>query len=135
LLEMIDVSDGVRSGRRLMLVVGVRSFITRLAGSSTFWFFLGDVGTVWFAAWNVMLTLWHGVWITGVSGSHLTASDDTSLVEPVPWGTDLTSIATHRTARHESAAASGISSGHESVGSILDTVSVVESLSGTESPA
>jgi len=96
---------------------------------------LFDLLTAWLATWNVMLTLWHGVRIASVSGTHLTAGDDTGLVEPVPWGTDLTSVAAHGAAGHESTAASGIGSGHESVESILDAVSIIEGLSGTECPA
>jgi len=82
-----------------------------------------------------MLTHWHGIRITGAGITVLSTSDDTGLVEPVPWGTDLTSVAAHGTAAHKSTAASGIGSREESVETVYDAVSVVEGLSGTESPA
>jgi hypothetical protein len=135
LLKMVDVRNRVRSRGRHVLVSMIFGFITRLARFGTFGSFLGNVGTVGFATWHVMLALRHGVRIAGVSRTHLAASDDTSLVEPVPWRTDLTSVATHGTTFHESTAASGISGRHKSVEAVLDTVSVVESFGGTESPA
>jgi len=94
-----------------------------------------DLFAAWLATWNVMLTLWHSVRIASIGGTHLAASDDTSLVEPVPWRTDLTTVATHGAALEESAAASCVRSGEESVETVLDAVSVVEGLSCTESPA
>jgi len=135
LLEMINVRDGVRPRRGHVFVLFVGGLVSRLARSSALRRLLSDVSAAWLAAWNVMLTLGHGVRVASGSVTHLAASDDTSLVEPVPWGTDLTTVATHGAALHKSAATSSISSGEESVETILDAVSVVEGLSGTESPA
>ena len=44
---------------------------------------------------NVMGTSLHGVVEAGISGTVSTSSNNTSVLEPSPWGTNLTTVATH----------------------------------------
>ena len=44
---------------------------------------------------NVMGTSLHGVVEAGISGTVSTSGNNTSVLEPSPWGTNLTTVATH----------------------------------------
>lgn len=64
------------------------------AGFVTGWLNLLDIVTDWegFAV-NVMSALWHGVVVTKSVITVVSSGNDTSVLEPGPWGSDLSSIA------------------------------------------
>ena len=85
----------------------------------------------------MVAALLHGVVEAGASGSVVTASDDAGVLEPGPWGADLTTVAAEGEAFGAVAAGSGVGDGEEGgVGAASgDADTVVESLGGSVSPA
>lgn len=84
-----------------------------------------------------MSALWHSVVIASSTGVIVTSGNDTSVAEPLPGGTDLTTIAAHGLASEETAAASGIGDRKEGLerSTSGDAHTIVKSLSGSMSPA
>ena len=84
-----------------------------------------------------MSALWHSVVIASSTGAIVTSGNDTSVAEPLPGGTDLTTIAAHGLASEETAAASGIGDRKEGLerSTSGDAHTIVESLGGSMSPA
>ena len=93
----------------MLLVILVPCGVSVLALLGAFWLDLIDIVAGWFVSSHVMLTLWHGVGITCVFVSMLTASHDTGFSKPVPWRLDLTTIAALRIAGEHVATRCGIS--------------------------
>jgi hypothetical protein len=84
-----------------------------------------------------MGTFWHGVVIAKFAFTEISSCNNTSLLEPVPWSCDLTTIAAEGEACSTIAAGSGISNRKEclerTIGS--NAQSIVQCLGSSMSPA
>jgi len=84
---------------------------------------------------NVVSTLGHSVVEAKSTITIVTTSSNTVFVEPVPWGTNLSTVATLGEAVLEITAASGVRNREEVVDTFSNASSVVKSFGGTVSPA
>ena len=137
LLDIIDAVETVAAAG-LVLVISINAAGIIRASLSALRLNLSDIITKREGiAVDVMGTLLHGVVEASSSATVVTSSDDTSSVEPAPWGADLTTVAAEGEALRSIAAGSGVSNGEESLvcTTRADAETIVESLSGTVSPA
>lgn len=84
-----------------------------------------------------MGALLHRVVVASAFGAVVASGDDASVSEPLPGGTNLTTVAAHGLAVNEVAASSGICDGQKSGEGTLggDADTVIESLGGAVGPA
>lgn len=82
-------------------------------------------------------TLGHGIVVALCSISEITTGDNSYLLEPSPWSSNLTTIAAKTEAGSAIAAASSVSDGKKSLefSTSCDASSVVESLGSSVGPA
>jgi len=134
-LDGIDTSETIRRGSEV-LVASVIDGGVGLAGALALGFDLNDVIAATKAgSGDVVSALGHGVVEAEFIITKVTTGNNTSRVKPGPGSSNLTTVATHREAMEEVAAASGIRNGEEVVDTLGDARSIVKSLGGTVSPA
>ncbi len=136
-LDVLNTSDTV-GGIREVLVISIDAVGIIWAGLGALGLNLDDiVAAAEGRGSDVMGALGHGVVEAGASGAVVTSSDDTLVLEPVPWGTDLTTIAAEGEALNTIAAGSGVRDGEEGgeVATGGDANTIVEGLGGAVSPA
>ena len=84
-----------------------------------------------------MGALLHGVIVAEFTITEVSSGNNTGVLEPLPWGANLSTVAAHRLAVEEVAACGGVGNrvelGDGSVGG--DASTVVESLGGSVGPA
>ena len=85
-----------------MLVAAIGGGVSWTFGV-TGWVVLLDGGAVWVSGLVDMVSaLLHGIRVTGGGVRPVSSSDDSGVLEPAPWGSDLTSVASHRETAEES---------------------------------
>ena len=137
LLDAVDTSDVVGGGGVVLVRVPV-TVDTIWAALWAGWGNLGDVVAGWEdITGDVVSALWHGVGVAEVLVAIVSTGDDTGALEPGPWGSDLTTIASEGEALDATAAAGGISDREEvGEGSASGNAhTVVEGLGGSVGPA